>query len=197
MSKFSDLLASVGLAPKTLPQAKETIDSAKATLDSVDALFTAANLNLEQLLAAGPDALKAHLDSIDNTEELAEALQENEALSGKLEAVSADVSTLSSQLAALETVASTIGLTPATALAPEAIAAAFEAHISKATTLALSKTGHPPAHVPAADVVPVVKTDADIAKDYQAMKPGPERLAFYTLHEVALNRFAKSLRKPE
>jgi hypothetical protein len=76
MSTFSDLLAAVGLAPKTLPQAKETLDTANATLDSVAALFEAAGLNLEQMLAAGPDALKAHIESIDNAEELATALQE-------------------------------------------------------------------------------------------------------------------------
>jgi len=197
MSKFSDLLSAVGLAPKTLPQAKETIDSAKATLDSVDALFTAANLNLEQLLAAGPDALKAHLDSIDNTEELAEALQENERLDAELATANVSALALKSQLDAHTAIFAAIGFTPASDASHEVIKSAFEAHVSKATTLALAKTGHPPAHVPAADVVPVVKTDADIAKDYQAMKPGPERLAFYSLHEQALNRFAKSLRKPE
>lgn len=166
MSTLSAVLSALGLAPKTLPQAKETIDGAKATLDSVAALFTAAGLNLEQMLAAGPDALKAHLESLDDSEALAEAVLENDRLSTELETAKASTLALNSQLSALNFVASEVGLKVEAATKPEDIKTAFAAHIAKATTLALAKTGHPPAHVPAAtspvdDITP--KSDPDKA----------------------------------
>ena len=164
MSKFSDLLAAIGLAPKTLPQANETLATAKSTLDSVAALFTSAGLNLEQMLAAGPDALKAHLESVDNTEELAETLQEVEAYDQKLGEAQASLTALNSQLSTFNSSFAALGIqTPLTAK-PDEIKTAFEAHVAKQTTLALAKTGHPPAHVPAAnaidDVTPTT-TDED------------------------------------
>lgn len=195
---FPDLLAAIGLAPKTLPQAKETLDTAKATLDSVAALFTAAGLNLEQLLAAGPESLKAHLASIENTKELAEALEEKKKLASKLEAETALLNGAVDKIEAYAQAFQAIGISSdASASDGKAIKSAFEAHVQKQTTLALAKTGHPPAHVPAVETAPASKTDADIAKEYQAMRPGPERLAFYTQHEAALERFAKSLRRQD
>lgn len=199
MSTFSDLLAAIGLAPKTLPQAKETLDNAKATLDSVAALFTAADLNLEQMLAAGPDALKAHLDSLDNSEELAEALQENERLEADLKTASDAYSVALSIQAAHHDCFKALGISVlAEDFTPDKIKAAFSDHVTKQVTLALAKTGHPPAHVPAAtEPVTASKTDAEIAAQYRTMKAGPERLAFFAQHEAALTRFAQSLRKPE
>lgn len=196
---FSKILSALGVAPKTLPQATETLGEAKNTLDSVAALFTAAGLNLEQMLAAGPDALKAHLESIDNTEELAAALQENERIEAELAADHATIEALNANLAGHTEILTMIGIPAPSALSdPTKIKTAFETHVSKQTTLALAKTGHPPAHVPAAEPTASAPTsDADLAKEYQAMRAGPERLAFYSQHEVALNRFAKSLRKPE
>lgn len=196
MSKFSDLLATIGLAPKTLPQAKETIDSAKATLDSVAALFTAAGLNLETMLAAGPDALKAHLDSLDNAEELATALGEAKRLEALLTATDTKLKDAVCQIAAANTILSEIGLSPlASGLTPEKAKEAFSAHVSKQTTLALAKTGHPPAHVPAADTTLVAaKSDADLAKEYEALPRGEAKSAFYAKHEQALWRHEKSTR---
>jgi len=166
MSKFSDLLAVIGLAPKTLPQANETLATAKSTLDSVAALFTAAGLNLETMLAAGPDALKAHLESIDITDDLAEALAEVEEYDLNLAASQAEVERLNSQLSTLNSSFAAIGIATPLSAKPEEIKSAFEAHVSKQTTLALAKTGHPPAHVPAAnaidDVTPTT-TDEDKA----------------------------------
>ncbi len=112
---FEKLFARFASAPKTLPQATETLTEAKATLDSVAALFTAAGLNLEQLLAAGPDSLKLHLESIDNTEELAASLAEVEEYDKNLTAAQSEVSTLSSQLSTLNSSFAAIGIaTPLT-----------------------------------------------------------------------------------
>jgi hypothetical protein len=193
MPSFPDLLAALGLAPKNLPQAKEAIDGAKATLDSVNTLFEAAGLNLEQMLAGGPDALKAHIDSVDLGEELAEVLQENERLSAEIETATASGLALNSQLSALNSVVAAIGLTPAATLKPEEITTAFDSHISKATTLALAKTGHPPAHVPVAEVAPTAQpTAAEIHATWKAMKPSPERLNFFSQHEAAITSFERN-----
>lgn len=194
MSTFSDLLASVGLAPKTLPQAKETIDTAKATLDSVAALFTAADLNLEQMLAAGPESLKAHLDSLDNGEELAEALQQNEALEKQVSDYTDQVADLGNQLATADELLSAIGLSPLTSdHTPEQAKSAFSDHVSKQVTLALAKTGHPPAHVPtSAEAAPgATPTGAELHAQWKAMKPSPERLAFFSKNEAAITAFER------
>ena len=205
MSTFSAVLSALGLAPKTLPQANETLSQAKGTLDSVAALFTAAGLNLEQMLAAGPDSLKAHIDSLDNAEELATALQENETLSAEHEATKASALALSSQLSALNSVVATIGLSASADLKPDAIAKAFETHIAKATTLALAKTGHPPAHVPASaidDITPPKNSEDAAAKaallNYEALiaadnasrtqESAKAKADFYAKHHAQIDR---------
>ena len=194
MSTFSDLLAAVGLAPKTLPQAKETLDTAKATLDSVAALFDAAGLNLEQMLAAGPDALKAHIDSLDNAEDLATALDEAARLDEQLTETDARLADCLTQIASANTILSEIGLSPlAAGLTPEKAKEAFSSHVAKATTLALAKTGHPPAHVPVAEVAPTAQpTAAEIHATWKAMKPSPERLNFFSQHEAAITSFERN-----
>ena len=68
---LSTVLASLGLKPKNLEEARNAIEPARATLDNVNALFAAAGLNLETLLAAGPESLKAHLASLDNAAQVA------------------------------------------------------------------------------------------------------------------------------
>ena len=189
LEKLRTLFAS---SPKTLPQATETITEARATLNSVGALFDNAGLNLEQLLTAGPDALKAHLESIDNTEELAEALQENEALSKNLEDANGHIGTLTANATAFLSVFSAVGFEGADIKADE-FKTKFDAHVSKQTTLALAKTGHPPAHVPAADVTPGAKpTGAELHATWKAMKPSPERLAFFGQHEAEITAHERS-----
>lgn len=181
------LLSALGIAPKTLPQARETIDASRAFAESVNALFTAAGLNLEQLLAAGPDSLKAHLDSLDNSAELADALTEIARYDEELGSAQEQLSALSSQLSAFQAIASTIGVPDLATVStpPEAIAAAFTEHIHKATTLALAQTGHPPVvHIPA-DAEPAA-TAADHLAVYRSMPQGPERLAYFAKHEQAI-----------
>lgn len=187
------LFARFTSAPKTLPQATETITEAKTTLDSVAALFTAAGLNLEQLLAAGPDALKAHLESLDNSTELAEALQENEKLSADVTAAKAEAAAYQNRVAGMASIAATLGVADLATAEPTAIGKAFEAHVSKQTTLALAKTGHPPAHVPAADTAFTAKpTGAELHAQWKAMKVGPERLAFFSAHEAEITAFERN-----
>ena len=160
---FSALLSAIGIAPKTLPQASETLTAAKAQLDSVASLFTAAGLNLETMLAAGPDSLKAHITGLDNTAEVGRLTAEVGTLTGKLSKSESDVLALS-EINTLITTA--IGLPVAQGeTTPAQLKTAFESHVAKQTTLALAKTGHPPAHVPTAatpvdDVTPQ-KTDTD------------------------------------
>lgn len=193
MSTFSAVLSALGLAPKTLPQANETLTKAKGTLDSVAALFTAAGLNLEQMLAAGPDSLKAHIDSLDNAEELAAALQENERLDAALKTAGEQMEAAGKLQAAHLECFKAIGLTPDNnALAVDQVKTSFADHVSKQTTLALAKTGHPPAHVPssaeAADAKPSAK---DLHAQWKAMKPSPDRLAFFSAHEAQITAFER------
>jgi hypothetical protein len=186
---LSKLLSALGLAPKTLDQAHATLTEARATLDSVNALFAAAGLNLEQLLAAGPESLKAHLDSLDDSEAFAEALLENENLSAQVAALTTARDALTAQLAAFGQISTALGITLTADTKPEAIAAAFDQHVSLATTRELAKTGVPP--VPNAPAEPApTKTDAELAAEYAALPLGNARIAFFTKHEAALRRAA-------
>lgn len=192
---FSSILASLGLAPKTLEQARAVIEPAKATLDSVNALFVAAGLNLEQMLDAGPDSLKAHLASVDNAEELAMALAEVERLNGEATETASKLTALTEGLTANQEVFAAVGL-KLDVDAPDAAAfkTAFNSHVSQQVTLALGKTGHPPVvHVD--PTVEASLTDAEIAAQYVKMSAGPARLEFFTKHEAALQRAADALKK--
>ena len=149
--KFSALLAALGLAPKTLTEARGTLDTSKATLESVAALFTTAGLNLEAFLGAGPESLKAHLASLDNAGQVASLSLELASAKSALETTAGEVASLEASLASRTAILSTLGIAELqTADTPEAIKAAFTAHVAKQTTLALAKTGHPPvAHIDA------------------------------------------------
>jgi hypothetical protein len=194
MSTFSAVLSALGLAPKTLPQANETLTAARAQLDSVNALFTAAGLPLEQMLATGPDSLKAHLASLDKSADVTR-------LSGELSTAAAALSTAQASLdnqakiiAAHDAAFTAIGLQGAPT-PPEDFKKAFESHVSKQATLALAKTGHPPAHVPAADTgATATKTDAELAAEYTALPRGQAKTAFYAKHEQALWRHEQTTR---
>lgn len=187
--KLSDVLSSLAAPFKTLPQATAAIEPAKATLDSVNALFTAAGLNLETMLAAGPDSLKAHIEGLNSDTELAEALLENEKLEADLSTATASLTEFGNRQSAFVNAFASLGLTLAADTKPEDIKAAWESHVAKATTVALAKTGHPPAHIPASsDASAPILTDEQIAAEYSAMASGPSRLDFYSKHEAALRR---------
>jgi hypothetical protein len=140
----------------------------------IAALFTAAGLDLPALLAAGPDSLKAHLDSVAGSDEaMAEALLENERLDGELATLALANSTLNGTVAGYTELFGTLGLAATAAPDAAAIKSAFESHIAKATTVALAKTGHPPVHHIPADAVeskPTAKSDQQKWAEYRDLK---------------------------
>lgn len=100
---FPELLSALGIAPKNLAEAHHALAPAKQTLDSVSALFTAAGLDLDAMLAAGPDALKAHLDSLRASDaQLAEAQAKIATLETDLAASAANLTQAEAALAAAE-----------------------------------------------------------------------------------------------
>lgn len=140
---FSELRSLVGLAPKTLDQAKGTIDTAKGTLDSVNALFTAAGLSLETLLAAGSDSLKAHIAGLSAKDaDLAAAIAKVTELEGKVTTATGEASALTTKFSALTTAIAPLGITATTK--PEEFSALIDSHVKQAAALELAKTGHKP-----------------------------------------------------
>lgn len=194
--KLSDILAKVGLAPKNLNEAREIIEPAKATLDSVAALFTAAGLDLDTLLAAGPDSLKAHLDGLSAKDaELATAQASVADLTAKLgEAEKARDAFNASSVASAELL-STIGLKLEASLKPEEVKPAFEKHVSLRAAELLAKTGTPPvANIIEGETKPeAVLTDADHLAAYEALSFGSKERADYSAkHFKAIQRADKA-----
>jgi hypothetical protein len=187
---LSSVLSALGLAPKTLTEARGTLDTSKATLESVAALFTTAGLNLEAFLGAGPESLKAHLASIDNAAQVAALSLELASAKSALETTAGEVACLEASLAARTFVLSTLGIAELqTADTPEAIKTAFAAHVAKQTTLALAKTGHPPvAHIDAnaAPAAEQLSDEAHLAA-YEKLE-GAEAKAYLSTHSQALWR---------
>jgi hypothetical protein len=113
---------------------------------------------------------------------------------------------LNSQLSALNSSFAAIGITTPATATHEEIKGAFTAHVSKQTTLALAKTGHPPAHVPAAAVIDDVtppKNEGDAAAkaaltNYEALITADNaastnatrqaKLDFYTKNHALIDR---------
>ncbi len=148
LEKLRSLFAS---APKTLPQATETLTSASAEIEALAAELTTRDEKIAALTA-----------------ELAEAEKQGESATAELATAAAKVVKLDGEVIALSGIVEHITTAIALPVAKDAKAAdiksAFEAHVAKQTTLALAKSGHPPAHVPAAaaidDVTPP-KTEGD------------------------------------
>ncbi len=167
MAKFSDFLAALGLAPKTLTDANAQLAAAKTSAESVAALFASAGLDLDALLAAGPDSLKAKLSEAGvlavqlradlETANAAKATAETsiaEALTAKAAA--------ESNLAATHSALAAAGVKiDATKPVAESVPAAIEARIStKARELLAATGGLPLADTPAADATkPAAKID--------------------------------------
>jgi hypothetical protein len=148
--EFGKILSALGLGPKTLDQARGTLAEAANTLSSVNALFTAAGLNLEQMLAAGPDSLKAHLAGLSAKDaELATAQAKVAELEGMLVARSSEVITEKGRADVAVSFLTEIGFVPAATVTGADAKAAFDSHVKQAAALELAKTGHKPvAEVP-------------------------------------------------
>lgn len=177
--KLSEILSIVGLAPKDLEQARSTIEPAKAALEQVNTLFANAGLNLEAMLEAGPDSLKAHIDSIgQSNEELAAALLEIERVRGEADIAEAALAKLQEAVAATGWCCDGV----------DDVKTAFADHVKKAAAIELAKVGHPPVAVIPTGAA--AATDSEIFAQYKAMQTGEERLAFYAKHEAAIRRAA-------
>lgn len=157
---------------------------------AVAALFSNAGLDLDTLLAAGPESLKAHLASLDNAGQVASLSLELATAKSALETKAGEITALEASLAARTSILSALGIAEMqTADTPAAIKAAFESHVAKQTTLALAKTGHPPAHVPVDTTAATASvTDESLAAEYEKLPRGDEKTAFFHKHEAALWR---------
>lgn len=144
---LSAVLSALGLAPKNLDEARAALTPAKATLDSVATLFINAGLNLEQMLAGGPDALKSHLEALAGDDEaLAAALLENENLDNQLATARTQIDEITAQRTALLSGLKALGLAEPTAEQPldeAAVKAALDQHATKHAAVLLARTGHP------------------------------------------------------
>lgn len=147
MPKFKEILASLGLAPKTLDQAKATIDSTKPALDSVAALFTSAGLDLDSMLAAGPDSLSAHLASLSAKDtELAAAQAKVSNLEGQLSVKDVELVSAKAKLNDLTAQLASVGfnITASQDGSPVDIKTSFTTHVTTQAALILAKDGRPP-----------------------------------------------------
>ena len=183
---FSTLLATLGLKPKNLEEARNAIEPAKATLDSVNALFTSAGLNLESFLAAGADSLKAHLASIDNAAQVA-------TLTTDLATAKAALAKVDGEVLALSDVVQHITTAIALPVAKDAkvgdIKTAFETHVAKQVVLANAKAGHPPVQQIDPNAAPAAEQLSDEAHlaAYEKLEGAPAR-AYLAAHSEALWR---------
>lgn len=172
---FASVLSALGLAPKTLPQATAALEQAKGTFDSVNALFTAAGLNLDTMLAAGPDSLKAHIAGVSAKDgELAAAQGAIKDLEGKLQLAISVGSEHKARADSTVSVLTAIGFVPVATSKPEDFTAALDAHVKKAAALELAKAGHPPVKVPI-DGAKVPAEGAARADHYAHMATLPEK----------------------
>lgn len=187
MPKFSEILAALGITPKTLDQAKQPLDQGKQALAEVAALFAAAGLDLDAMRAAGPDALKAHIEAVGAkdgelakaNERIAEleasAVENDEALAVALE----DIEHASALFAS-------VGFEFSAESKPEDFRAAFESHAKKSAAVELAKTGTLPVAVvsEAQAEAPKFSSDAEKWNHFAKLKKdNPEAAkAFYDAH---------------
>lgn len=183
--KLSAVLARIGLAPRTLPVAKEALDDAKATLEQFRAQYAAAGLDAEALLDAGPDALKAHIASFENSAEVAQLTAKLETAAADLTSARAEVDSLKAAatqatttiaaqtqtIATAKTIFASVGFNAdlTTTTDPAAFKAQFEKHAKESAALELAKAGHPPVKQGGGEEV-TVKTMTHAA--FSALTPG-------------------------
>lgn len=148
---LTKILSALGVAPKNLPQASETIGTAKATLEQLNALFAAAGLDAETMLAAGPDSLKAHLASLDQGGEVTKLGADLTAARSEIESLKASATENAAKLTAAtqtvstaQTLFASVGFTGelSTSTDPKALRAKFANHVKEQAALELAKAGH-------------------------------------------------------
>lgn len=134
----------------SLQAARELNATAQAALTKVGEMFAAAGLDLEKMLEAGPDSLKAHLASLDQTADLKAA---QEAMATKVTELATATESLAAEARAHEVTKAalsahaellkTVGF-DAQADKPDDFPAKFRAHVEHAAALTLAKDGRPP-----------------------------------------------------
>jgi hypothetical protein len=168
MKFLANLFGTQSADAKTLDQSRAQLASAKTSAEQVAALFTTAGIDLDALLAAGPDALKTHIAEVS-----ASVLQTVKATYDAAIQASAAVETkLRGELATATNATTTIlaalsenGVKPeAGKPIAEALPAALTARISVKARELLAATGGPLLDdVAAADATkPGAKTDPQL-----------------------------------
>lgn len=167
MKFFEALIAKLtggDTAPKTLDQARATFGEAKSALDKVGAMFAAASLDFDALLAQGDTALKDFIAGLNAKVTAAEAASleaKNAFVTSEAKVVAAEAKSAEA-LAKVETLNSllgSVGFKPAEVKGKEGAAAtaeeqaaalqhAFKSHISGAVTQQLQELGQPSAKLP-------------------------------------------------
>lgn len=204
--KFSALLAAIGLAPANLEQAKATREAAAATLTKVNAMFYAAKLDLEKMLEAGEDSLKAHLASLDQSETIATLTKSAADAKAALETATAQLAKDATRITELTAVAdsrgkllASLGLDVTQAVDEKSAAEAFKAHVEKQAAAVLAKDGRPPVSHVSKDALkekPAASaqlTDAEHLAAWEKLPEGSKERADYAAkHYDALMRAASS-----
>ncbi|HEY1111124.1 MAG TPA: hypothetical protein VGE76_20880 [Opitutaceae bacterium] len=190
--KFPAFLTALAGRPKNFEAATGTLAEAKTFADSVQALFTAAGLNLEQMLAAGPDALKAHLTGLDHTAEVTRLTGELATAKTEIGALTTERDTFSGRCTAFGEAFATLGIADPAKLDGVAFKSAFAGHVQKQVTLEVAKLGLPAA--PNAPKIEVAQTDAELAAEYEKLPRGSAKIEFFSKHEAALRREEKRRR---
>ncbi len=163
MKFLANLFGSQSADAKTLEQSRAQLAAAKLSAEAVAALFTTAGLDLDALLAAGSDSLKAH---VTQAAELIAGQQTTIAdLKGQLakatESLTTTAASLSATTVTLNSLGASFGYTfSATSTAADA-QTALAAHVKKEAALELAKGGHRP-----------VVADVKIVETKAAIDPG-------------------------
>lgn len=198
--KLSALLALVGIAPKNPDEARAVREASKMKLEEFAAMFSAAGLDAEQLLAAGPDSLKAHLVSLDQKEtiaaleqQVAQAATARDTLNAQLSTLNSDLDVTRAALDAHKDLLAATGFKAEASAKPEELKAAFAAHVARAATAKLATLGHPPvAEVQPEQVAAAVDADAAALQAWQAYNKfaagSKEKAEFYEANADAIWR---------
>jgi hypothetical protein len=160
------LLRGEASAPKTLDLARATLTDARSCLDKIGAMFTAAALDLDALLAKGDNALKEFVTELNTKVTTAEASVTEAngkvtAAEAKVVAAENKVSALNSQISAFGLLFASIGFKPAEVkgtgdAAPTAeqqataLQESFKAHVAGAVTQKAQEIGIPISKLPKA-----------------------------------------------
>jgi len=169
MKFFAALIAKLtggDTAPKTLEAARATFTEAKSALTAIGAMFVAAGLDFDALLAKGENGLKEFVAELKGKVATAEAavtdaLAKVTAAEQKATAAEARAATAAAQVTAFNSIFAAIGFKPAEvkgkdgapATAEETAAGLqtqFTAHVSGSVTQKLQEIGHPAAKLPTA-----------------------------------------------